>query len=152
MDRGDPLGVRPMVANASPALATLRVDHVGSLLRPDSLKAVIEQFAQGQATAEDLRAAQDAAIRDVIARQEAIGLPIVTDGEFRRINFQDSFADSVAGYGTGTLINRVPVSARLRLVRNQPLEEFRFSRAVAQRPVKMTLVSADRVTQRFDWE
>ncbi len=42
--------------------------------------------------------------------------------------------------------------ARLQLTRNQPLEEYTASQAMAHRPVKMTLVSVDRLTQRFDWE
>jgi len=38
-----------------------------------------------------LRAAEDAAIIDVIALQEQIGLPVVTDGEFRRGLYSDNF-------------------------------------------------------------
>ena len=42
--------------------------------------------------------AQDAAIRDVIQQQEAHGFPIVTDGEFRRHSFQESFSECVTGF------------------------------------------------------
>ena len=33
--------------------------------------------------------------------QESIGLSVVTDGEYRRLNFQDSFGESVSGYDAG---------------------------------------------------
>src|SRR5437867_526068 len=113
-------------------LAALRVDHVGSLLRPDPLKAVVAQLERGDTTEAEVRQAQDAAIRDVIAQQEALGFPIVTDGEFRRMNFQDSFAASVSGLAGGAqaMITRQPVRARLQMVRNQPLDEFRFSQPI----------------------
>ena len=39
---------------------------------------------------------QDRCIRDLIATQEAHQLPVLTDGEFRRLNFMDSFGE-VAG-------------------------------------------------------
>ncbi len=69
-----------------------RADHVGSLLRPDKLKRAREQFLGAQTADQhlgphdnvDLRAVEDACIREVIAMQERIGLDAVTDGEFRR--------------------------------------------------------------------
>jgi 5-methyltetrahydropteroyltriglutamate--homocysteine methyltransferase len=132
----------------------MRVDHVGSLLRPDSLKEAVEKFQRGEISAFDLRTVQDVEIRDVIAAQEEIGFPVVNDGEFRRINFQDSFGESASGFaGEGhSIMDRKPVEARLKLVRNRPLDEYRFNREFATRPVKVTLVSADRIAQRFDWQ
>jgi 5-methyltetrahydropteroyltriglutamate--homocysteine methyltransferase len=59
-------------------------DHVGSLLRPQHLKDARLQHALGDITAQQLRAAEDEAIREVIAQQERIGLNSITDGEFRR--------------------------------------------------------------------
>ena len=38
------------------------------------------------------------AITAALATQERIGLPILTDGEMRRRNFQDSFATAVSGF------------------------------------------------------
>src|SRR6478609_343989 len=75
----------------------MRVDHVGSLLRPESLKQAFRDHALGKLGKEALLAAQDAAIREVVARQEALGLPVVTDGEFRRLNWQVSFSE-VSGW------------------------------------------------------
>lgn len=75
----------------------LRVDQVGSLLRPAFLKDTFVKHEQGLVSNETLIQAQDEAIRQVIARQEAHHLPIISDGEYRRVNFMASFAD-VAGY------------------------------------------------------
>jgi 5-methyltetrahydropteroyltriglutamate--homocysteine methyltransferase len=59
-------------------------DHVGSLLRPAALQAARGRYRRGEIDARALRAAQDEAIRAAVARQEAIGLHAITDGEFRR--------------------------------------------------------------------
>jgi 5-methyltetrahydropteroyltriglutamate--homocysteine methyltransferase len=44
------------------------------------------------------------------------------------------------------------VVERLRLIRNVPLEEYRYSSQIAARPVKVTVLSPDRISQRFDWQ
>jgi 5-methyltetrahydropteroyltriglutamate--homocysteine methyltransferase len=142
-----------MVVDSGKALATIRVDHVGSLLRPEALKEAVKRFELGELSSLDVRTAQDIAIRDVIAAQEELGWPFVNDGEFRRMNFQDSFSESVTGYAAGgPIIERKAVDSKLKLRRNLPLDEYRFNREFATRPVKVTLVSADRITQRFDSE
>jgi 5-methyltetrahydropteroyltriglutamate--homocysteine methyltransferase len=155
-----------------------RVDHVGSLLRPEPLKQTFLRHAAGEADAAALRAAQDEAIRAVVAEQERHGLPVVTDGEFRRLNWQVSFSevegwDLWAGSWRNFLQNpenrapherplskgddavvsfRAPATARLRLVHSFPLDEYRFVRSVATRPVKVTLMGPDRVAQMCDLE
>ncbi len=150
-------------------LAQLRVDQVGSLLRPAALKETWARHSEGRASDDELREAQDTAIREIIARQEAIGYPILTDGEFRRLGFQDSLAATVAGMNLRTSPSmargapgsrgedptfnvRVPATERLRLVRNLPLEEYRFAQALTARPVKVTLIGPGRIMQRFDPE
>jgi 5-methyltetrahydropteroyltriglutamate--homocysteine methyltransferase len=161
----------------------LRNDVVGSLLRPPSLKETRLRFDEGKISLEELHASEDREIRQAVRLQEQIGLDIVTDGEFRRLNFQDSFGESVAGYDAakaslkfyehrvegsqplrrweipnsgevkGTAVSqRRPVVERLRLARNTPLDEFRFVKQVAQKPVKVTLIGPDRISQRFDWQ
>ena len=75
----------------------MRTDHVGSLLRPEVLKRAFRDHALGALDTGALRAAQDAAIHDVLAKQAAISLPVVTDGEFRRLNWQVSFSE-VSGW------------------------------------------------------
>jgi 5-methyltetrahydropteroyltriglutamate--homocysteine methyltransferase len=159
-------------------LATARTDHVGSLLRPESLKSAFLSFGAGRSSGDELRRAQDDAIRSVIAKQEAIGLPVATDGEFRRLNWQVSFSE-VEGWdlwsgswknflqnpenrapheqpltkGDDAVVSfRAPATARLRLKRSFPLEECRFLRSVAKGKIKITLMGPDRVAQMCDLE
>jgi 5-methyltetrahydropteroyltriglutamate--homocysteine methyltransferase len=167
-----------MTLHASTAFARSRVDHVGSLLRPEGLKAAFRSHAEGRTAPDALRAAQDAAIREVILKQEQHGLPAVTDGEFRRLNWQVSFS-AIEGWdlwggswrnflrypgnrapaerplqkGEDAVVSfRAPATARLKLVRSFPLEEYRFARSAASGPVKITLMGPDRVRQMCDLE
>ena len=71
-------------------LRNLRLDHVGSLLRPQWLRDTYSRHEAGEVSEEQLREAQDKAIRELIAKEEAAGLPIVTDGEYRRVSFMDA--------------------------------------------------------------
>ena len=64
--------------------APFRADVVGSFLRPDVLKQARADFAAGVIDAGALRAVEDEAIRDLVAKQKATGLHVITDGEFRR--------------------------------------------------------------------
>ena len=172
-----------MAATTATDLRGLRVDQIGSLAAPAALQQLMWRNGLGQAGDEELTHAQDAAIRDVIHKQDAIGFPVVTDGEFRRRNFQDSFGAAVSGFATPADIkrayidrqkeitteafqraeqdfeaagpavtHRLPVRERLKLVRNVPLEEYQFAAPLTTSPVKETLVSADRISQRFQHE
>ena len=82
-------------------LGKIRNDVVGSLLRPTKLKDARNQYDEGKLTLEQLREIEDQAIREAVKLQESIGLSVVTDGEYRRLNFQDSFGESVSGYDAG---------------------------------------------------
>ena len=64
--------------------APFRADVVGSFLRPDVLKQARADFAAGVIDEAALRAVEDEAIRDLVAKQKAAGLHVITDGEFRR--------------------------------------------------------------------
>jgi 5-methyltetrahydropteroyltriglutamate--homocysteine methyltransferase len=159
-------------------LKHLRVDQVGGLAVPSALRRVFEAYKQGKALEEEFGRAKDEAIRNVIAKQEAIGFPILTDGELRRRNFQESFSESVSGFDVAgedksmegvslqplvraeqnftapgpAIRTRRHVVERLRLIHNVPLQEYRYSSKVAARPVKVTVLSPDRISQRFDWQ
>src|ERR1700754_3423065 len=74
-----------------------RADHVGSLLRPPEVLKAREDRASGAITDDDLRQIEDDAIRDVIGRQEAVGLSSVTDGEFRRESWHMDFIYQLGG-------------------------------------------------------
>jgi 5-methyltetrahydropteroyltriglutamate--homocysteine methyltransferase len=162
-------------------LLNIRTDVVGSLLRPNSLKEAYAQRDQEKISVEELCRIEDNAIREAVRLQERSGLDVVTDGEFRRLNFQDSFAASVTGFDArrldlafmeslsregkplqrwdpysvaegAAILQRRPASEKLRLVRNLPLEEYRFVSGVAAKPVKVSLIGPDRITQRFAYE
>lgn len=68
-----------------------RADHVGSFLRPKALIEARAAFKSGSIDAAALRTAEDAAIREVVAMQEDLGLKGITDGEFRRTYFHTDF-------------------------------------------------------------
>jgi len=87
-----------MTTSSQKSLHRIRVDQVGSLVVPAALVEGSTQNAKGQLPDADLRRIEDASIRDAIKRQADIGLPVVTDGEFRRRNFQDSFGNAVTGF------------------------------------------------------
>lgn len=64
--------------------APFRYDIVGSFLRPETLKEKRAQFAANAISREELTAAEDAAIQDLVEKEKKAGLHAVTDGEFRR--------------------------------------------------------------------
>jgi 5-methyltetrahydropteroyltriglutamate--homocysteine methyltransferase len=74
-----------------------RADHVGSLLRPPELLKARDDLAAGTIDAEALRRVEDDAIRDAVRKQEAVGLPATTDGEFRRASWHMDFIYQING-------------------------------------------------------
>jgi 5-methyltetrahydropteroyltriglutamate--homocysteine methyltransferase len=91
-----------------------RAEVVGSLLRPRALRGAIDTFyerghsavlveerAKDRAT---LTEVENAAIRETVQRQIDLGLDVVTDGEFRRWMFLNSFYDAVSGVRTGKAV------------------------------------------------
>jgi 5-methyltetrahydropteroyltriglutamate--homocysteine methyltransferase len=64
--------------------APFRADHVGSLLRPAALHELREQVRKKEVSLQKLQEAEDRHIREVVKLQEDLGLPSITDGEFRR--------------------------------------------------------------------
>jgi 5-methyltetrahydropteroyltriglutamate--homocysteine methyltransferase len=74
-----------------------RADHVGSYLRPKRLLEARERHEEGELQAEALREIEDAAIREVVRRQQDVGLRGVTDGEFRRTFFHVDFLERLDG-------------------------------------------------------
>ncbi|MDN2578845.1 5-methyltetrahydropteroyltriglutamate--homocysteine S-methyltransferase [Aquibium sp. ELW1220] len=75
-----------------------RADHVGSLLRPDSVKAARRKFFDDKSIdAAELKAVEDEAIRHVIKLQEDVGIPAITDGEIRRSFWHYDFMGDLTG-------------------------------------------------------
>lgn len=160
-------------------LRTVRTDVVGSLLRPSAVIEARKAIDEGRLDAAGLRKAEDDAVRAAVALQESVGLDVISDGEMRRLNFQDSFGAAVEGFDAGAstvhayskrveggtalrrwevpvqekgtaISHRRPVTSRLKLKRNVPLEEYRFVAGIAKTPAKVSLIGPDRIGQRFD--
>ena len=79
-----------------------RADHVGSLLRPPELLDARARHAAGELDDDGLRAAEDTAIRDVVALQAEVGLQTATDGEFRRTSWHMDFIYALRGISRTT--------------------------------------------------
>ena len=76
-----------------------RADHVGSLLRPRELHEARAQERAGKISMDALKKVQDKCIREVVALQEEVGIPAVTDGEFRRDWWHIDFLHGIDGVG-----------------------------------------------------
>src|SRR3954465_2751116 len=74
-----------------------RADHVGSLLRPPALLKAREDLPPGRIDDQELRAAEDEAIKDVVQMQRDAGLKTATDGEFRRASWHMDFIYELGG-------------------------------------------------------
>ena len=75
-----------------------RADHVGSLLRPADIHRARAAYREGTLEQHQLRVIEDAAILHALERQQAAGVDIYTDGEFRRTGFQNDLIEAVEGY------------------------------------------------------
>ena len=74
-----------------------RADHVGSFLRPARLAEARDKFFARSLPADELRAIEDECIRDLVTKQEQVGLKGITDGEFRRTFFHVDFLEQMDG-------------------------------------------------------
>ena len=141
-----------------------RADHVGSLLRPAELHEARVKAKRGEMSAEALRALQDKHIREAVAKQESVGMQLVTDGEFRRdwwhIDFIHGFdgVELAAGdaYGDAKFKNTeeqppfMTVKSRIRRAKPSMLEHFKFLKSVAKRTPKFTMPSPAMLHARGD--
>ena len=76
-----------------------RYDYVGSFLRPAGLKRARADFQNGRIGADELKAAEDRAIRELVAKQQSAGYHVITDGEFRRATWHLDFMWGFHGVG-----------------------------------------------------
>ena len=76
-----------------------RAEHVGSFVRPERLLPAARAHRAGDLDADAYREIQDACIREVVAWQDEIGMPSVTDGEFRRRSWSAGVIDALDGFG-----------------------------------------------------
>ena len=151
--------------SAAPTEPPFRAEHVGSLLRPRELVQARKNFREGRIDADRLRAAEDDAIRDVVALQEDLGLRVVTDGEFRRTSWHMDFIYQLGGVtrtdeelvvqfrndeGTGQFIaDGLAVNKPLHLDAPIFVDDFRFLAGEVRAGVaKMTIPSPSMVLLR----
>jgi 5-methyltetrahydropteroyltriglutamate--homocysteine methyltransferase len=130
--------------------ARFNADNVGSFLRPPYLLEARRKGLTGAA----LREVEDRAITEAVRLQEAVGLPIITDGEYRRKlffstvvatangfdpeGFERSHRDEqghVVRFGVPTPVARLTRRARLVDL------EYTFTRSLTTRSVKVTMPS-----------
>jgi len=137
-------------------------EHIGSFVRPQRLIEVARARKNNALSEEQFRRVQDDCIREIVAFQESIGLPSVTDGEFRRRSWSAGFIDAVDGFGLrdGTLgfrnesgVMGVASSpyAKEKLHRRQRIvaDDFRFLKSVVKRGVPKVTIAAPDVMHWF---
>lgn len=96
-----------MTTKSNVDLRTVRADHTGALKRPEWLLDLYARLGEGTATQDEVAEGQDRAIREVLKKQEDVGLKVITDGEFARIGgFQESFGGAVTGFDSQPYVYR----------------------------------------------
>lgn len=127
---------------------------IGSMPRPDFVKDLI--FDESLAGSEPLGRWLDAAIGYIVALQEAAGLDVVSDGEWRRRSYIGVIAELAHGFELG----RNPADGRPwtivvdRLSPKQPgfiAKEVAFLKRIAKRDIKATLPAPALLGERM-WD
>jgi len=139
-----------------------RVEHVGSFLRPPRLLDAVRAVKAGKLTKAQVKEIQDDCVREIVAFQEFVGLPTITDGEFRRRSWSAGFIDAVDGFGLrdGTLTFRNDSSvigvasspyakAPLRRKQRIVVDDFKFLKSVVKRGVPKVTIAAPDVMHYF---
>ncbi len=141
-----------------------RSEVIGSLLRPDSLKAARQQREAGELSDADFKRMEDRAVDEAIALQEAAGIDVITDGELRRYAFFGHLVEAMDGFdreggwaipfrdehGDEFVFRRPVVVERLHWRRSMCAEEWTYLRAKTTHPAKVTLISAQQAAAYYD--
>ena len=96
--------------------APFKYDIVGSFLRPDYLKNARSEYANGKITAGELKKVENKAITDLITKQKAAGLKVITDGEFRRSSWHLDFMWAFNGVGHEKTKEGIPFNGEAALI------------------------------------
>jgi 5-methyltetrahydropteroyltriglutamate--homocysteine methyltransferase len=139
-----------------------RADHVGSLLRPQSLKDARAKHEKKEITAAELKAIEDREIEALIKKQEAAGLKSVTDGEYRRASWQTDFLKALDGVESyvgerafqfhGATSHPVQLRVNKRFGGYTPhpmIEHYKFVQSHTKATPKMTIPSPSTLHFRF---
>jgi 5-methyltetrahydropteroyltriglutamate--homocysteine methyltransferase len=131
-----------------------RADQVGSFLRTSAIKEARARHESGELDAAGLKAVEDAEIVDLIRAQEAAGLQLATDGEFRRSWWHFDFIGLLEGVeiveidhgiqfqGVQTKPRSPAVVGKIGFPADHPfLDHFRFLAAHTSVTPKMTIPS-----------
>jgi 5-methyltetrahydropteroyltriglutamate--homocysteine methyltransferase len=124
-------------------MGPFRADQVGSLLRP---------FGLSKARAEGEVSFQQKAIREIVAKQEAVGLQAITDGEFSRewwhldymLQLEGVTAKANPGPKFGGTEEQPPipnVTGKLRYGKPIMIDDFAFLKSCTSRVAKFTIPS-----------
>jgi 5-methyltetrahydropteroyltriglutamate--homocysteine methyltransferase len=129
-----------------------RADHVGSLLRPQTLRQAFRRRAGNEIGDDEFARIQDECIRAAVRMQEEIGLEVTTDGEFRRGSYWGRFVQRTEGlevrpallkfrddHGHELDFTAPYATAPIRRTHVLALDEFVFLRAVTGATAKVTL-------------
>jgi 5-methyltetrahydropteroyltriglutamate--homocysteine methyltransferase len=128
-----------------------RADHVGSLLRPATLKDARARRAAGEINAADLKAVEDREIERIIEKQEEVGLKAATDGEFRRSWWHLDFLWGLDGVerhvmdsgvtfaGVKTRAEGVKVTGKIGFSGHPMIEHYKFVAAHTKVTPKITI-------------
>jgi 5-methyltetrahydropteroyltriglutamate--homocysteine methyltransferase len=134
-------------SGVSPA-ALFPTTVVGSMPRPAFLKELFDDFHEGKITEAERRRLLDASVPYAIALQEAAGVDIVSDGEWRRFSYVGVIADIASGFDRGFSGPAREgkywhvVTGEVRSEHPGLLaEDARFAIAHASRPIKVALPS-----------
>ncbi|HUP36317.1 MAG TPA: cobalamin-independent methionine synthase II family protein [Candidatus Limnocylindria bacterium] len=144
----------------------IRSDVVGSLLRPEYLKAARGRAERGELSPAELKRIEDRAVDEAVRLQEAAGLDVITDGELRRYAFFGHLIDALDGFdklggwaipfhnerGERLVFQRPVVVEKLRWRRSMCTEEFTYLRARTTRHSKVTLISSQQAAAYYDPE
>ena len=128
-----------------------RAEVIGSLLRPRRLKDAGRAVHEGRLQPAEYQAVLEAEIARVVARQEDIGLPVVTDGELARSSWFGFFFEGLDGFrlepshfkfkdADGCAFEWPTCVASSRIRRRAPITLGEFERANAR--VRRALVKA----------
>ena len=130
-----------------------RADHVGSLLRPEAVKAARRAYVDGRLDAAGLAAVEDREIERLIRRQQEIGLASVTDGELRRSWWHLDFLwgldgvsrhvmdAGVAFAGVNTRTEGVRIDGKIGFSGHPLLAHYAFLQAHTSATPKLTIPS-----------
>ena len=144
----------------------VRAEVVGSLLRPSGLVEARTRLAAGELSAADFKRVEDHHVEAAIRLQEDAGIDVVTDGEQRRYAFFGHLVESFDGFdkeggwaipfrdekGEELVFKRPVVVEKLRWRHSMSGEDWTFLRAIARKPGKVTMLSAQQAAAYYDPE